>query len=80
MDTTSAVLLATGTFLAGLFLGRRPNLDPAQPPAPIDPKALELARKVLAREGKIGAIKAYREATGAGLRDAKHAVDSLDQQ
>ncbi len=33
---------------------------------------------VLARAGrKIAAIKLYRELTGAGLREAKHVVDSL---
>lgn len=80
MDTTSAVVLAMGAFVAGLVLGRQKTSSPTPPPAPIDPKALELARKVLAHEGKIGAIKAYREATGVGLRDAKHAVDTLGQQ
>ena len=79
MDTTSALTLAMGAFAAGLFVGRSRAPVPTQPPAPIDPKALELARKVLAREGQLGAIKAYREATGAGLRDAKHAVDTLRQ-
>ena len=78
MDTSNAVLLATGTFLVGLFLGRRakPGVH-LPPPAPIDPKALELARRVLPLEGRIGAIKAYREATGVGLRDATLAVDTL---
>ncbi len=80
MDTTSAAVLAMGTFIAGLLLGRRQGPGPNLPPAPIDPKALELARKVMAHEGKIGAIKAYRQATGVGLRDAKHAVDTLDPQ
>lgn len=80
MDTSLAVLLAAGTFVLGLLLGKQSGPSPAQPPAPIDPKALELARQVMAREGKIGAIKSYREATGVGLRDAKHAVDSLDQR
>lgn len=80
MDTSNAVLLSTGAFLFGLFLGRRakPSVS-LPPPAPIDPKALELARRVLPLEGRIGAIKAYREATGVGLRDATLAVDTLDE-
>lgn len=80
MDTTSALLLAAGAFLAGLVLGRRARLrvPPAPKPAPIDPKALELARRVLPLEGKIGAIHAYRQATGVGLRDATVAVDTID--
>ena len=41
-----------------------------------DPRLDEVAG--LARAGrKIEAIKAYREATGAGLREAKDAVDRL---
>ncbi|MFO1078298.1 MAG: hypothetical protein U1E73_11310 [Planctomycetota bacterium] len=81
MDTSSAVLLAAGTFLAGLFVGRRARRRAPPPPsAPIDPKALELARRVLPLEGKIGAIQAYRQATGASLRDATLAVDTLDEQ
>ncbi|MEZ5654245.1 MAG: hypothetical protein R3E87_27230 [Burkholderiaceae bacterium] len=80
MESSSAILLAVGTFFLGLFLGRRAGAStpPPPPPAPIDPRALELARRVLPLEGKIGAIKAYREATGVGLRDAKLAVDTLD--
>ena len=33
----------------------------------------------LARGEKIAAVRAYREATGAGLADAKHAVDRLER-
>ncbi|MCB9879792.1 MAG: hypothetical protein H6835_19550 [Planctomycetes bacterium] len=81
MDTSYAVALAAGTFFLGLVLGRRAGpLQPPAPPPPIDAKALELARRVLPLEGKIGAIKAYREATGVGLRDAKLAVETLDEQ
>ena len=45
---------------------------------PPDPEALDAVRSILVSEGKIAAIKAYREMTGAGLRDAKVAVDSLE--
>lgn len=48
------------------------------PPAPPDPEALAAVRSVLMEQGKIAAIKAYRERTGVGLRDAKLAVDSLE--
>lgn len=80
MNPIMILLLAAGAFAAGYVCGRRSTGggDRLLPLAPIDPKALELARRVLPLEGKIGAIKAYREATGVGLRDAKHAVDSLE--
>lgn len=45
--------------------------------------ALEFAEELeeLLRQGKkIEAIKRYREGTGAGLRDAKEAVDVLDRE
>jgi len=51
---------------------------PLAPPAPPDLKALESVRPILAAEGKIAAIKAYRERTGTGLREAKLAVDTLE--
>ena len=80
METSTVVMIAVAAFLAGLSVGKAgPAVRPPAPPAPIDPKALELARRVLPLEGKIGAIKAYRDATGAGLRDAKLAVDTLDE-
>ncbi|MHC4960474.1 MAG: ribosomal protein L7/L12 [Planctomycetota bacterium] len=34
-------------------------------------------RPILAQDGKIAAIKAYRERTGVGLRDAKLAIERL---
>ena len=54
-----------------------PEADPSQPSNPAD-DALEAVRLILEREGKIAAIKAYRERTGVGLREAKEAIDSLD--
>lgn len=79
MATPTVIAIAVAMFVCGWIVGRR-RADETElpPPAPIDPKALELARRVLPLEGKIGAIKAYREATGCGLRDAKLAVDTLD--
>lgn len=80
MNPTMILLLAAGAFAAGYVYGRRSmgGGERLLPPAPIDPKALELARRVLPLEGRIGAIKAYREATGVGLRDAMRAVDTLE--
>lgn len=44
--------------------------------AEADPELEQVA--ALARDGrKIQAIKAYREATGAGLKEAKDAIDQL---
>jgi ribosomal protein L7/L12 len=42
---------------------------------PTYPQVLELAR----RGHKIAAIKLYREQTGAGLADAKHAVERMER-
>lgn len=79
MDTTLAIALIAIAFGAGYFLGRKgPVSEPLPPPAPPDLAALDAVRPILASEGKIAAIKAYRERTGAGLRDAKLAVDTLD--
>lgn len=79
MDTLGVVAVAAVAFFLGRMHGRRQRgEDRLPPPAPIDAKAIELARQVLPLEGKIGAIKAYREVTGCGLRDAKLAVDTLD--
>ncbi|MGW1516170.1 hypothetical protein [Streptomyces sp. NPDC002287] len=43
-----------------------------------EPAGLEAVR-ALAREGRtVAAVKSYREITGAGLAEAKQAVESLD--
>jgi ribosomal protein L7/L12 len=52
-------------------------MDPGQP-SPIDPAALAALTAAIADGRKIEAIKLYREATGASLVDAKHAVESLE--
>ncbi len=44
------------------------------------PAAMTEAAKWLQKGNKIEAIKAYREATGAGLKDAKDAVDALERR
>ena len=79
MDTSTVFGLIALAFAAGYFVGKgRLAAKPSAPPTPPDLKALEAVRPILAGEGKIAAIKAYRERTGTGLRDAKLAVDTLD--
>ena len=78
MDTSLAVLLIVLAFGAGFVLGKKATGSELPPPATPDPVALDAVRPILAAEGKIAAIKAYREKTGTGLRDAKLAVDTLD--
>jgi hypothetical protein len=52
------------------------NLEyvPADPPCPLSPEVQELARHP---GRKIEAIKLHREQTGAGLKEAKEAVESF---
>ena len=63
-----------------------------EPPSPVAPEAstaarvaapsdadLARVRTVLDTDGKIQAIKLYREITGCGLAEAKSAVDAMDQ-
>jgi ribosomal protein L7/L12 len=80
VDESTAYTLIIIAFAVGWVLGRTGPRAAAPPPAPPDPKALEQVRPILRTEGKIAAIKAYREATGVGLRDAKLAVDTLEEQ
>ena len=53
------------------------GVDPAvvAPQPPVDAEVLELVRA----GRKIQAIKRYREVTGAGLREAKEAVDDIER-
>jgi hypothetical protein len=46
---------------------------PAEPPSGLERELLELVRS----QGKIAAIKRYREATGQGLKESKDAVELL---
>jgi len=52
-----------------------PPFDPSSVPAPDDALRAEIAA-VLARGDKIGAIKLYRERTGASLLEAKNQVEA----
>ena len=48
------------------------------PPEPV-PAGMDEVLALLADGRKIPAIKRYRELTGAGLREAKEAVDEIDR-
>ena len=79
MDSFWAIALPILAFVVGFLLGRKaPGSEPLAPPAPPDAAALDAVRPILAADGKISAIRAYREKTGAGLRDAKFAVETID--
>ena len=43
----------------------------------VEPGVTEEIRQLVAEDRYIEAIKAYREETGAGLKDAKDAIDAL---
>ena len=79
MDSSLAYALIAVALGAGYVIGKKGLAsEPYPPPEPPDPAALEAVRPILLADGKIAAIKAYREQTGAGLRDAKFAVDTLE--
>ncbi len=77
MDMIVAIAFILGAFVLGFRLGRQGSGSEALPAVPPDPVALAAVESILASEGKIAAIKAYREKTGTGLREAKLAVDTL---
>lgn len=81
-DVLLAFSLALNVFLLWL-LGRKAGARPdasTQPVAqPTSEGDLAAVRDILRAEGKIQAIKRYRELTGAGLLDAKNAVEALER-
>ncbi len=52
------------------------QVEPSASPSGID---LEQIRQLVRAGNKIGAIKLYREQTGAGLREAKDAVEAIER-
>jgi ribosomal protein L7/L12 len=76
--------IALAVVLLLLFLGLRRALTPAVPAPPrvVQPLSPDLALEVqgyLARGVKIEAIRVVRARTGMGLRDAKDAVEAIEQ-
>lgn len=57
------------------FLGGGASTD-APAPAP-EPEVVEECRRLATSGRKIDAIKVYRQATGAGLKQSKEAVERL---
>ena len=79
MDFTLAIGLIALAFGMGYVFGKMGSAaSSSPPPAPPDLAALEAVRPILVGEGKIAAIRAYREKTGTGLREAKLAVDTIE--
>ncbi|MHC4940878.1 MAG: hypothetical protein ACYTHK_18200 [Planctomycetota bacterium] len=79
MEFSTAIVLILIAFGVGYLAGKKAITgSELPPPAAPDQAALESVRPILRSAGKIEAIKAYREKTGCGLRDAKFAVDTLD--
>ena len=79
MDAWMAYTLIAVAFGVGFVLGRAQQTQSALPTPPPDPAVLVAIRPILETEGKIAAIKAYREKTGVGLRDGKLAVETLER-
>lgn len=77
METSTAMLSIGLALMVGFWLGRTVRMPNPVPSVPPDLHALEQIHGLLKSQGKIAAIKAYRELTGVGLRDAKLAVDTL---
>lgn len=85
----ATVVLAVAVLALLVWLGQRGKArddrdeQPARPapsPAPApSPVGLERVHEALAAGKKIEAIKHYRDLTGVGLKEAKDAVDALEQ-
>ena len=74
-------------FLAGLIVGRLSNgrrdaepSVPKAPPRPLTPDEEARLQDLMRSRRKIDAIKAYREMTGAGLKDSKDFVEEMQQR
>lgn len=58
----------------------QPAQGAAEPPPLLPSDALAEVEELLLRDKKIEAIKAYREATGAGLKESKAAVEAIQRK
>lgn len=80
MDWTGVaiVVLAVGVVLALVTsgIGRAKTPSVPVPPRPIDDATVQEITDLLARDRTIQAIKRLREATGAGLVEAKERIDA----
>ena len=80
-----AAALFIGFVLGRVTLSDRPGRNLGQrrprvtyvPVAELDETAIAEVRDLYEEEGKISAIRRYRELTGEGLREAKEAVEDL---
>lgn len=64
----------------GLVLAmRRPAGPPPPPPRDLTADEKAKIRAILRSEGKIGAIKEFREMTGCGLKAAKDCVEAMER-
>jgi large subunit ribosomal protein L7/L12 len=83
MEMYEIIGIVAAAFVVGLWIGRSTGADQAPvapPPPPLPPPpgaALAEIKRILDRGDKIEAIKMYRKETGAGLKEAKDAVERL---
>lgn len=75
----SVVLNVFLLWLLGRKAGTQTDATAAPVARPTSERDLASVRDVLRAEGKIQAIKRYRELTGTGLLDAKNAVEALER-
>jgi ribosomal protein L7/L12 len=79
----ATLVIGLFAFLAGWTAKARRQPQPLLPPAAelaARARSIDAVRDLAARGKKIPAIKAYRAATGAGLREAKEAVEALQRE
>jgi hypothetical protein len=74
-DNDVGYLKTKGTVFWGFFRERAPSGQPA-----VDEDSLTQIKEALFRRQKITPIKLYREFTGAGLAEAKAAVERLEAE
>ena len=88
VDLDPSILIVPGIVLLVLVawllrLGQRISRledrlrEPSSPPQPMDAALEEKIRRAVSTGGLILGVKEYREATGAGLKESKEAVEAL---